>query len=134
MRLRASLGHCDHPNNVRIPDSVMTPTQEPPFGQAMHPLLPVSALSKTQYSLSPQFSGLMPPESEQDEEPSSGWPYPVGHASHERLGLVFWSWKKPAGHSKHVWPVAALNFPLSLLGVIGMGVHEREEGRKKTKR
>ena len=72
VRFRALLGHCDHPNNVRIPDLVMSPTQEPPAGQATHPLLPVSALSKTQYSLSPQFSGLMPPESEHDEEPSSG--------------------------------------------------------------
>ena len=74
----------------------------------------------------------MPPRSEQDEEPSSGWANPVGHAKHERLGLVFCCWKKPAGHSEHVLPVAGLNFPLSLFGeVVGMEVHDRKSGREK---
>ena len=74
----------------------------------------------------------MPPRSEQDEEPSSGWTNPVGHAEHERLGLVFCCWKKPAGHSEHVLPVAGLNFPLSLFGeIVGMEVHDRKSGREK---
>ena len=126
MRLKASLGHCDHPNNVRMPDSSMAPTQEPPGGQSSQ--LPRVALK---YWSSLQSEGLIPPRSEQDEEPSSGWTNPVGHAKHERLGFVFCCWKKPAGHSEHVWPVAALNFPLSLLGVIGIGGDARARRGKK---
>ena len=72
----------------------------------------------------------MPPRSEQDGEPSSSCSNPVGHAKHERLGLVFCCWKKPAGHSEHSWPVTALNFPLSLLKVIEMRVHKRKTGKK----
>ena len=71
----------------------------------------------------------MPPRSEQDEEPGRGWSNPAGHAKQERLGLVFCSWKKSAGHSEHVWLETALNFPLSLLEVIGMGMggHEKKK-------
>ena len=75
----------------------------------------------------------MPPRSEQDGEPSSGCSNPVGHAKHERLGLVFCCWKKPAGHSEHIWPVAGLNFPLSLLQVIETREREKKEKRKKRK-
>ena len=109
-----------------MPDVVMGPTQEPPGGQSSQ--LPRVALK---YWSSLQSEGLIPPRSEQDEEPSSGWTNPVGHAKHERLGFVFCCWKKPAGHSEHVWPVAALNFPLSLLGVIGMGGDARARKGKK---
>ena len=84
VRLRASLGHCDHPNNVRMPDSSMEPKQEPPGGQSSQ--LPRVALK---YSSSLQSEGLTSPRSEQDEEPSRMLSYPDGHASHERLGLVF---------------------------------------------
>ena len=108
---------------MRMPDSSMAPTQEPPGGQSTHSVT-------LKYSSSLQSEGLIPPRSEQDEEPSSGWTNPVGHAEHERLGFVFCCWKKPAGHSEHSWPVAGLNFPLSLLEVIEMGEHERKKGRK----
>ena len=111
---------------MRMPDSSMAPTQEPPGGQSSQ--LPRVALK---YWSSLQSEGLIPPRSEQDEEPSSGWTNPVGHAKHERLGLVFCCWKKPAGHSEHSWPVAGLNFPLSLLEVIEMGEHERKKGKKR---
>ena len=75
----------------------------------------------------------MPPRSEQDEEPFRVLSYPAGHALHERLGLVFCSWKKPAMHSEHVWPDTALNFPLSLLKVIGMeSTREKGENGKKS--
>ena len=107
------LEHLCQPNFALTCKNLMGPRQEEPREQRSQ-----SRRVELKYSSSLQSEGLTSPRSEQDEEPSRMLSYPDGHASHERLGLVFWSWKKPAGHSEHVWPVAALNFPLSLLDVI----------------
>ena len=80
----SSDGQRAHPNNVRMPDSVMSPTHEPPFGQSTQ-----SELVMLKYSSSLQSEGLMPPRSEHDEEPEVGLSYPVGHVLQEELGRVF---------------------------------------------
>ena len=65
-----------------MPVLLMGPRQEPPGGQSTHS-------STLKYSLSLQSEGLIPPRSEQDEEPARTLLYPIGHALHERLGSSF---------------------------------------------
>ena len=80
----SSDGQRAHPNNVRMPDLVMGPTQYPPSGHFSQ--LPRVTLK---YWSSLQSLGFLPPKSEHDEEPERVVSYPAGHALHEELGRVF---------------------------------------------
>ena len=62
----------------------MGPRQDEPRGQRSQ-----SRREVLKYSSSLQSVGLTPPRSEHDEEPESKLSYPVGHALHEGLGMVF---------------------------------------------
>ena len=88
--VRFKLGHLDHPNKARMPCLPMAPMHDPPAGQSTQPAWDCSSLSGnlsgTQYSSSPQFSGLMPPGSLQNDWPFSFCVHPNGQAVHFVLG------------------------------------------------
>lgn len=113
------VGIFHHPKSGRMPALSMGPMHEPPFGQSTQSVT-------LKYSSSLQSEGLMPPRSEQEEEPERVVSYPAGHALHEELGRVFWSWKNLGEHSEHGLPAVGLNFPFSLM----WWKEEAEGGRK----
>ena len=103
--------HLDQPNNGRIPSFWIGPLQNPPGGQSSQPALLEFPLLGTQYSFSPQFLGLIPPRSLQNDWPSSFWSQPTGQPMHLVLGSASWGWYVWVEHGTHL-DVVSPNFPL----------------------